>query len=302
MPGLDPRRADLRVAGVGAARHDPAPARRRRLHAVRSRAARRPGPRLHPPQQRANPQGRALPGRPPPQRHRARRALRLLAGARAAGRAAGAEHLRPDAQRPRPRRPRARVARVRRAAARRRRAHQLRAAPPALVLPDQERRPARLRAAGDRGHRAASRATTGRRRRRSRTRATATSTATLRRDRQDARRRWCGSPKGSIAATRRRSPALDLYPRGDDYLAAAARRPATRSWSSGPRTGTSRRSNAMLGKPIRFEVGRAPTHKEHAPHAEQPDHAARVPGKAVRRRGHRRVRKDDAAGAAGKVA
>ena len=49
---------------------------------------------------------------------------------------------------------RARVARVRRAAARRRRAHQLRAPPPALVLPDQERRPARLRSGGDRGHRA----------------------------------------------------------------------------------------------------------------------------------------------------
>ena len=46
----------------------------------------------------------------------------------------------------RPRRPRARVARVRGAAARRRQPHQLRAPSPPLVLPDQERRPARLRA------------------------------------------------------------------------------------------------------------------------------------------------------------
>jgi exopolyphosphatase/guanosine-5'-triphosphate,3'-diphosphate pyrophosphatase len=55
-----------------------------------------------------------------------------------------------------------------------------------------------------------------------------------------------------------------------------------------------------LGRPLRFEV--AGTRKERASHAEQPDHAARVPGKALRRGRHRRVGKDDAAGAAGKVA
>jgi hypothetical protein len=57
----------------------------------------------------------------------------------------------------------------------------------------------------------------------------------------------------------------------------------------------------MTGKPIRFEVGRlAETGTPH--HVEQPDATARVSGKAVRRRGHRRVWQDDAAGAAGEVA
>ena len=79
------------------------------------------------------------------------------------------------AQRARPRRPRARLARIRRAAARHRRAHQLRAPPPALVLPDQERRPARLRPAGDRDHRARRPLSPAGARRRSRTRATAIS-------------------------------------------------------------------------------------------------------------------------------
>ncbi len=46
------------------------------------------------------------------------------------------------------------VARVRRPAARHRGAYQLRAPPQALVLPDQERRPSRLRARRDRDHRA----------------------------------------------------------------------------------------------------------------------------------------------------
>ena len=60
---------------------------------------------------------------------------------------------------------------------------------------------------------------------------------------------------------------------------------------------------AVLGKPVRFE-GRAkpPPWRTTTPHAEHPDHTPRVSGKAVRRRGHRRVRKDDAAGAAGQVA
>jgi exopolyphosphatase/guanosine-5'-triphosphate,3'-diphosphate pyrophosphatase len=52
---------------------------------------------------------------------------------------------------------------------------------------------------------------------------------------------------------------------------------------------------AQLGKPIRLEVS-GPSY------AEQPDHAARVPGKADSRRGHRRLGENNAAGAAGKVA
>src|SRR3954466_15557306 len=51
----------------------------------------------------------------------------------------------------------------------------------------------------------------------------------------------------------------------------------------------------VLGKPVRVEVSRTT-------YAEQPDEAARVPGKALRRRRDRRVGQDDAAGAAGEVA
>lgn len=50
-----------------------------------------------------------------------------------------------------------------------------------------------------------------------------------------------------------------------------------------------------LGKPIRLSAG---THS----YAEQPEFSARIPGQAVRGRRHRRVGKDDAAGAAGQVA
>ena len=299
MPGLDPRRADLNVAGsvlldtilrgLGAERPD----------AVRSRAARGPRPRLHPPQQRAHPQGRALSRRPPPQRRRARRALRLLVRARAAGGAAGAEHLRSDPQRARTRRSRTRVARIRRAAARRRRAHQLRSPSPALVLPDQEWRSARLRAAGDRGHRArraipspgdAEEVARGLRR----------SRAARCARRSGCCRPSCGWPKGSIAATRRRSPA-SISSRAATITSRGCAPTATRSWSCGPRIATSRRSSGSWQCPIRFEVAGA-EYKEQPPHAEQPDHAARVPGKAVRGRGNRRVRKDDAARPARKMA
>ena len=215
---MDPRRADLVGRRLGPLRHDHPPARRRRVHALRSRAARRARPRLHPPQQRPHPQGRALPRRPPPQHRRARRAVRLLVGARAAGRAAGAEHLRSDAQRARPRRPRARVARVRRAAARRRRPHQLRAPPPALVLPDQERRPARLRSAGDRGHRA------------HRALPPPGDAEEIARGLRRSARARCARPSRRSSAMVRLAEGLDrshaqalagidLYPRGDDYLA-----------------------------------------------------------------------------------
>src|SRR5687767_10528103 len=50
-----------------------------------------------------------------------------------------------------------------------------------------------------------------------------------------------------------------------------------------------------LGKPIRLSAGKVS-------YAEQSEHAARIPGEAVRGRRHRRVGKDDAAGAAGQVA
>jgi exopolyphosphatase/guanosine-5'-triphosphate,3'-diphosphate pyrophosphatase len=51
----------------------------------------------------------------------------------------------------------------------------------------------------------------------------------------------------------------------------------------------------LLGKPLRVEVSRTP-------YVEQPDQPARVSGKAVRRRGHRRLGEDDTALAAGEVA
>jgi exopolyphosphatase/guanosine-5'-triphosphate,3'-diphosphate pyrophosphatase len=55
----------------------------------------------------------------------------------------------------------------------------------------------------------------------------------------------------------------------------------------------------VLRRPLRFEVsGR----QKRRPHAHHSHHAARVPGKAVRRGRHRRLRKNDAARAAGQVA
>jgi len=50
----------------------------------------------------------------------------------------------------------------------------------------------------------------------------------------------------------------------------------------------------LTGKPLRLETSQT--------YAEQPDAAARVPGEAVRRRGDRRIGQNDAAGAAGQVA
>jgi exopolyphosphatase/guanosine-5'-triphosphate,3'-diphosphate pyrophosphatase len=51
----------------------------------------------------------------------------------------------------------------------------------------------------------------------------------------------------------------------------------------------------VLGKPVRLSAGRTS-------YAQQSEHTPRVPGQAVRGRGHRRVGKDNAAGVAGKVA
>jgi len=93
---------------------------------------------------------------------------------------------------------------------------------------------------------------------------------------------------------------VDVFPRGDDYLV----RLRTGSDAELELWAAVRHAaplEKLLERPVRFEVaGR--THKGRSPNAEQPDHAARVPRKAVRRRGHRRVREDDAAGTAGEVA
>jgi exopolyphosphatase / guanosine-5'-triphosphate,3'-diphosphate pyrophosphatase len=103
---------------------------------------------------------------------------------------------------------------------------------------------------------------------------------------------------------------IDLYPRGDDYLARlrTAGDAELELWAAHRHVAP---LEAMLGKPLRFEVagndyqGRAAdasAQDSQNPHAEQPDDATRVSGKAVRGRRHRRVRKNDAAGPAGEVA
>ena len=103
---------------------------------------------------------------------------------------------------------------------------------------------------------------------------------------------------------------IDLYPRGDDYLARlrTAGDAELELWAAHRHVAP---LEDILGKPVRFEVagndykGRAvdaPDRSRQKAHAEQPDDASRVSGKAVRGRRHRRVRKNDAAGAAGKMA
>ena len=93
---------------------------------------------------------------------------------------------------------------------------------------------------------------------------------------------------------------IDLYPRSDDYLARirTSGDAELELWAAHRHVAPLEK---ILGKPIRFEVA-AGDHKEPSAHAHEPDHAARVPGKAVRGRGHRRVGNNNAAGAAGEVA
>jgi exopolyphosphatase / guanosine-5'-triphosphate,3'-diphosphate pyrophosphatase len=92
---------------------------------------------------------------------------------------------------------------------------------------------------------------------------------------------------------------LDLFPRGDDYLARlrANGDAELELWSAHRHVAPLEK---LLGKPIRFEV--AGDFKGQSTHVDQSDHATRVPGKAVRGRRHRRLGKDDAADAAGEVA
>jgi exopolyphosphatase/guanosine-5'-triphosphate,3'-diphosphate pyrophosphatase len=100
--------------------------------------------------------------------------------------------------------------------------------------------------------------------------------------------------------------ALDVVPRGNTYLIRlrTSADAELELWAANRHASA---LEAILQRPLRFEVsGRqaasASEKKEHALHVEQPDHAARVPGKTVRRGGHRRLRKNDAAGAPGKMA
>jgi exopolyphosphatase/guanosine-5'-triphosphate,3'-diphosphate pyrophosphatase len=92
--------------------------------------------------------------------------------------------------------------------------------------------------------------------------------------------------------------ALDVVPRGDAYLIRlrAAGDAELELWAAHRHAAP---LEDVLERPLRFEVsGR----QKRRSHADQSDHAARVPGKAVRRGRHRRLGKDHAARAAGKVA
>jgi exopolyphosphatase/guanosine-5'-triphosphate,3'-diphosphate pyrophosphatase len=93
---------------------------------------------------------------------------------------------------------------------------------------------------------------------------------------------------------------VDLYPRGDDYLARlrAAGDAELELWAAHRHVTP---LEEVLGRPIRFEVA-GTDYKERPSHAQQPDDAPRVPRKTVRRRRHRRVGKNDPAGTPGEVA
>jgi exopolyphosphatase/guanosine-5'-triphosphate,3'-diphosphate pyrophosphatase len=94
--------------------------------------------------------------------------------------------------------------------------------------------------------------------------------------------------------------AIDLFPRGDDYLARlrASGDAELELWAAHRHVAPLERE---LEKPIRFEVAGSEEKRDTAD-VERSDHVARVPRKAVRGRGHRRVRQDHPARAAGKMA
>jgi exopolyphosphatase / guanosine-5'-triphosphate,3'-diphosphate pyrophosphatase len=87
---------------------------------------------------------------------------------------------------------------------------------------------------------------------------------------------------------------LEIHDRGDDDLLQlrTSGDAELELWSATRHAAPFER---LTGKPLRIEVS-------HHANAEQPHTTARVPGQAVRRRGHRRIGQDDAARAAGEVA
>jgi exopolyphosphatase/guanosine-5'-triphosphate,3'-diphosphate pyrophosphatase len=93
---------------------------------------------------------------------------------------------------------------------------------------------------------------------------------------------------------------LEIHDRGDDDLLQlrTAGDAELELWAATRHAAPFER---MTGKPLRLEVGRLQADPVANTYVEQPDATARVPGQTVRRRGHRRVRQDDAAGAAGEV-
>jgi len=93
---------------------------------------------------------------------------------------------------------------------------------------------------------------------------------------------------------------IDVFPRGDDYLARLRTNgdAELELWAAHRHVGP---LEDVLGRPIRFEVAGS-DYKDQRSHVEQPHPTPRVPRQAVRRRGHRRVGKDDAARASREVA
>src|SRR4051812_43499283 len=93
---------------------------------------------------------------------------------------------------------------------------------------------------------------------------------------------------------------IDLFPRGDDYLARlrANGDAELELWAAHRHVAPLEQELAL---PIRFEVSGA-AYKDQPSHAEQPDDTARLPRKAVRGGGNRRVRQNHATRAAGKMA
>jgi exopolyphosphatase/guanosine-5'-triphosphate,3'-diphosphate pyrophosphatase len=92
---------------------------------------------------------------------------------------------------------------------------------------------------------------------------------------------------------------LELHDRGDDALL-QLRTSGDAELELWAATRHASAFEELLGKPLRVEVS-ANASSGHT-HAEQSDETTRVPGQAARRRGHRRIGQDDAAGAAGEVA
>ena len=94
--------------------------------------------------------------------------------------------------------------------------------------------------------------------------------------------------------------AVDFVPRGDDYLVRlrAAGDVELELWAAHRHAAALER---VLRRPLQFEVIRSDSDERPA-YAEQSDGAAHVSRKAVRRRRHRRLGKDDAAGAAREMA
>ena len=256
MPGPRPAPRRPRRRRRRAARHDPAAARRRGTDAVRSGAARGAGARLHPPEPASrSPRSTGFPtcgaaacwswpSAATTTRTHAQQIVRLALALFDQTRAI---HGLTD----REREWLEYAALLHDIGV----AHQLRAPPPALVLPDQERRPARVRSGRDRGHRAGRALPPPRRCRSKSHEEYARLPATAAQDGARRSRRFCAWRRASTAATRRRS-------RGSSCATAATtcrcghgvgRRA---NWRCGPPAATSHRSKSWSDKPVRLEVAR----------------------------------------------